>query len=120
MIRLTKNGPIKCHLILLTLSTTIHDIVFSDGIVYTDAEKYLYFFIFTLLLLCSRRWGCSCVGRSFSTIEQYASAANKGFLLLLFCVCTGSPPDLQIFVNKVNVTNTTVGHSKRLPQVLLA
>ena len=111
MTRLTKMLIlIKCH----------HDIVFSKGIVYTDAEEYLYFFIFTSLLSCFRHWVCSCVGRSFVTIEQYASAANKGFFLLLFCVCTGSPPDLQIFVHKINVTDTTVGHSKRLPQVLLA
>ena len=53
------------------------------------------------------------------TIDQYAGAANKGFFLLLFRVCTRSPPDFQIFVYKVNVTDTTVRHPKWLPQVLL-
>jgi len=58
------------------------------------------------------------VGPTFLTIDQYAGAANKGFFLLLFRVCTRSPPDFQIFVYKVNVTDTTVRHPKRLPQVL--
>lgn len=55
----------------------------------------------------------------FLTVEQNTSAANKGFLLLLFRICTRSPSDFQIFIHKVNVTNTAVGHSKWFPQVLL-
>jgi hypothetical protein len=55
-------------------------------------------------------WWCAHLGGPL-TFEQNAGAADEGFLLFLLCVRTGCPPDFQIFVHKVNITDATVGHS---------
>jgi len=54
------------------------------------------------------------------TVEQNASAAGKGFLFLFLRIRTCCPPDFQVFINKINITNATVGHSKRFPHVFLS
>src|SRR5579863_904633 len=82
-------------------------------------RKYLVFLVFMWLFW---RPGCPFGGMSPKpkTFKQNAGAADECFLLLFLCIRTTCPPDFEIFIHEINVTDATVGHSKWFPYVLLS